>query len=178
MRFDALSASPFEQPYFAGQSVTPTSRNRLKVVGLFAGIGGIEEGFRQAGHQTQLLCESDPVARRVLQSRFSSSELHSDVRQLRSLPQCDILTAGFPCQDLSPVGRCAGIDGDKSGLIDSVFRLITPIKTAPTWLLLENVPFLLRLNKGKAIQRITDALEELGWNWAYRLVDTQAFGLP
>src|SRR5262245_22246651 len=75
-------------------------RARLVVVGLFAGIGGFEEGFRRSGHHTSSLCELDPDARRVLAQRFPGVELIDDIREMSSLPECDVVAAGFPCQDL------------------------------------------------------------------------------
>jgi DNA (cytosine-5)-methyltransferase 1 len=65
-----------------------------------------------------MLCELDPAARHVLRRRFLETEITQDVRALAALPPCDVLTAGFPCQDLSQVGRRKGISGPNSGLID------------------------------------------------------------
>jgi DNA (cytosine-5)-methyltransferase 1 len=148
----------------------------LTVAGLFAGIGGIEAGLHRAGHRTVLLCESAPAAQRVLRERFGDVALVGDVRELIGLPEVDLCTAGFPCQDLSQAGRTAGIRGDNSGLVTEVFRLLGA--SNPRWLLLENVPFMLQLNRGAAMRFLTRSLEELGFRWAYRVVDTRAFGLP
>lgn len=52
------------------------------------------------------------------------------------------------------------------------------MRRRPAWLLMENVPFMLSLDRGRAMTWLTDALAELGWTWAYRTVDTRAFGLP
>jgi len=150
----------------------------LLVTGIFAGIGGLETGFRRAGHIAVMLCESDPAARRVLSHHFPHVELTDNVRKLRQLPPCDVVTAGFPCQDLSQVGMRNGIGGKHSKLINHVISLLRDSKSPPTWLVLENVPFMLRLHRGAAIRKITRALERMGWAWAYRTVDTHAFGLP
>jgi DNA (cytosine-5)-methyltransferase 1 len=150
----------------------------MRAVGLFAGIGGIELGLEQAGWETELLCELDESAKRVLAARFPGVRLESDVRRLRSLPAVDLVAAGFPCQDLSQAGRTAGIDGTQSGLVDEVFRLIARRKRSPTWLLIENVPFMLHLDGGRAMAHLTETLEGLGFAWAYRVVDTRSFGLP
>jgi DNA (cytosine-5)-methyltransferase 1 len=152
--------------------------NRETVIGLFAGIGGIETGLHRAGYRTELLCEVDPDAQRVLKYHFPDVELVSDVRKLRSLPKVDIVAAGFPCQDLSQAGKTAGIAGRQSGLVGEVFRLLQYSETAPRWLLLENVPFMLQLQRGRAMHVLVSALEELGYMWAYRVVDARAFGLP
>ncbi len=150
----------------------------LRVAGLFAGIGGIERGLEQAGHESALLCEWDPSAKRVLVERFADVELSSDVSDLASLPDVDLVTAGFPCQDLSQAGRTAGIKGSRSGLVGHVFRLLDGADPPPRWLMLENVSFMLSLDKGRAMSWLTDELEQRGFTWTYRVVDSRAFGLP
>lgn len=149
----------------------------LSTFGLFAGIGGIELGLERAGHRTIGLCENDRSAQEVLRERFPSVPLSADVRELKRLPdETELVTAGFPCQDLSQAGRTQGIEGTQSGLIGEVFRLLK--KQRVPWLLLENVPFMLKLGGGAALDLIISALEDLSYKWAYRVVDTRAFGLP
>lgn len=150
----------------------------MNVVGLFSGIGGIEEGFRRAGLHSELLCECDPAARRVLRSRFPDVTLRKDIRDIKRLPSANVWAAGFPCQDLSQAGRMKGIGGPNSSLIGEVFRILAATKTKPEWLVFENVPFMLHLGRGHAMRVITTALEDNGYSWAYRVVDTMAFGLP
>lgn len=150
----------------------------MKTAGLFAGIGGIEEGLRRIGLRAKLLCEVDHDARLVLTSRFPGANLAADIRDLIRLPRVDLITAGFPCQDLSQVGSTKGINGKKSGLVREVFRLIAVRGCRPKWVLLENVPFMLRLQGGRAMHVITRFLEDCGYVWAYRVIDTRAFGLP
>src|SRR5436190_279239 len=84
------------------------------VVGLFAGIGGIEHGLHLAGFHSEMLCEIDAAAQRVLAHNFPGIPVVKDVRALRSLPNAEIVTAGFPCQDLSQAGKTAGIRGRHS----------------------------------------------------------------
>lgn len=153
------------------------------MVGLFAGVGGIESGLSGPGarHRTRWLCECDPGAVAVLKRRFGESgvELHDDVRTLSKKAwhrRCDLLVAGFPCQDLSPVGATAGIRGSRSGIVREVFRLLE--RRRVPLVLIENVPFMLRLEGGAAMHYLTKSLESLGYEWAYRVVDSRAFGLP
>jgi DNA (cytosine-5)-methyltransferase 1 len=153
-------------------------RSRFAVGGLFAGIGGFEEGFRRHGHYPGFLCESDPMARRILEHHFPGVPVVNDVRELQSVGDCAVITAGFPCQDLSQVGRTTGINGNNSGLVKEVFRLLECARDGVRWLILENVPFMLHLHKGAAIREITRTLDRLGWRWAYRTLDSRAFGLP
>jgi DNA (cytosine-5)-methyltransferase 1 len=149
----------------------------LTVAGLFAGIGGIELGLHEAGHTSQLLCEIDGPAQAVLRHNFTDIPLHPDVTTLRSLPRgVDMIAAGFPCQDISLAGTRAGLNGGRSGLIWEVFRLASKHETE--LLLLENVQHLLRLEKGENLRIVLDALEEMGYRWAYRVVDSRGFGLP
>ena len=150
----------------------------LTVAGLFAGIGGIEVGFHRAGHETELLCEIDPGASNVLRHRFPDVPLATDIRAIKGLPNVDIVAAGFPCQDLSQAGRTAGIGGTQSSLVGEVFRLLDSRKRGPKWLVLENVSFMLQLDRGRAMRYLADELEVRGYSWAYRVVDTRAFGLP
>lgn len=155
----------------------PVAGARFEVAGLFAGIGGIEKGLHVAGHRPVLLCENEHAASRVLQQRFPEIPLHADVTTLAGLPQgVSLLAAGFPCQDLSQAGKTAGIGGNRSGLVGEVFRILRGHRTP--WVFLENVPFMLQLGGGRAMDVIASALEELGYHWAYRVVDSRAFGLP
>lgn len=155
--------------------LTPKLRG-LRVVGLFSGIGGLELGLERAGHTTILTCEIEPGARAVLEQRLGH-RVHDDVCSMKTLPVgTDLVVGGFPCQDLSQAGRTAGITGARSGLVSEVFRLLKT-RDVP-WLVLENVPFMLQLGRGRALDVIVSAIEELGYHWAYRVVDSRAFGLP
>jgi DNA (cytosine-5)-methyltransferase 1 len=146
----------------------------MKTVGLFAGIGGFERGLGKAGHETSLLCEISEPARRVLEVRFPDIDQVADVTTLSSLPaDIQLLCAGFPCQDLSQAGLTAGITGKRSGLVGHVFRLLD--KHPVPWVVLENVSFMLHLNRGRALATLVTAFEERGYRWAYRVVNSLSF---
>ena len=130
-----------------------------------------------SGHVAELLVEIDEAANAVLEDHFPGIDKSKDVCQLKSLPRgIELIAAGFPCQDLSQAGNVAGIQGSRSGLVMEVFRLAKGARVP--WILLENVPFMLQLNGGEAIRHIVSELENLGYAWAYRKIDTRAFGLP
>ncbi|MFE9392955.1 DNA cytosine methyltransferase [Streptomyces sp. NPDC006784] len=153
------------------------SQNPLRVAGLFAGVGGLELGLKRAGLETSMLCEVWAPAQAVLTKQFPGIPLEPDVQHLKALPgDVDVVTAGFPCQDLSQAGRTAGIGGEQSGLVSHVFRLLK--KHHPRWLVLENVRNMLVLDKGKAMLHLVQELEALGYSWAYRLVDSRFTGVP
>jgi DNA (cytosine-5)-methyltransferase 1 len=149
----------------------------MNVAGLFAGIGGFELGLERGGCKTSLLCDVLPASEAVLRARFPSVEFRRDIRALRSLPgDVDVVTGGFPCQDLSQAGRTAGLSGARSGLIGEVFRLLGR-RRVPT-VIVENVPFMLQLGGGDAIRAIVAEFERRKYRWAYRVVDSFGFGVP
>jgi DNA (cytosine-5)-methyltransferase 1 len=146
------------------------------VAGLFAGIGGVETGLARSGLESELLCEWWEPARAVLADRLPDVTLAGDIRELRCLPKVDVVTAGFPCTDLSQAGRTRGIDGDASGLVGEVFRLLRR-RRAPV-VVLENVRNMLVLDGGRAMRYLVDEIESLGYRWAYRVVDSRFTGVP
>ena len=146
----------------------------MKVVGLFAGIGGLERGLAEAGHETNLLCEIWEPARAVLAARMPNIPCERDILDLKALPEgTELLVGGFPCQDLSQAGLTAGIGGAKSGLVGQVFRLLDQQRTP--WVVLENVSFMLQLDQGRAMRTLIEAFEERGYRWAYRVVNSLSF---
>jgi DNA (cytosine-5)-methyltransferase 1 len=148
-----------------------------RVAGLFAGIGGLERGLADAGHHAAMLCEVWEPARAVLAARFPDVPLEGDIAALASLPSdVDVVTAGFPCTDLSQAGRTAGIGGRQSGLVSHVFRLVD--RHEPRYLVLENVRNMLALDRGRAMHYLASELEGRGYRWAYRLVDSRFTGVP
>jgi DNA (cytosine-5)-methyltransferase 1 len=84
-----------------------------------------------------------------------------------------VLVGGFPCQDLSQAGLTAGIDGSRSGLVGEVFRLLDERRVS--WVVLENVSFMLQLDRGRAMRVLIEAFEERGYRWAYRVVNSLSF---
>lgn len=155
----------------------------MKVAGLFSGIGGLELPFHEAGSETALLCDVWDSSRRVLGEHFPGVPLFGDIRDLEKLPSdLNVLTAGFPCTDLSQAGRTAGISGKESGLVSYVFSLLhlaqKKRRKQVDWIVLENVRNMLVLDKGRAMHFLTSQLEELGFRWAYRLIDSRFSGVP
>jgi DNA (cytosine-5)-methyltransferase 1 len=149
----------------------------VSVVGLFAGIGGFELALSQAGFETGMLAEIDPVAQAVLKVRFPHAEIRSDVADVSDIPSdTTILTAGFPCQNLSMAGDKSGINGKKSNVVAKMFALIR--RSRVPIVVIENVYFMLHLGSGAAMKWLVGQFEKLGYHWAYRVLDTMGFGLP
>lgn len=152
-------------------------RSPVSVISLFSGIGGFEAGFEEQGFETVLSCEIEPTAQAVLKRRFPDVQLVADVASIDTLPEVNVVTAGFPCQNLSLVGNNSGINGRDTKIVFDLFNLIAR-SPAAEWLVLENVPFMLWQRGGEAIEFVTKQLTGLGYRWAYRVVDARAFGLP
>jgi DNA (cytosine-5)-methyltransferase 1 len=156
----------------------------LAVVSLFAGVGGIDLAAERAGARTVLACEIDKACRTVLGRRFPDATIHDDVRTLTAddlraagaVPARTVLTAGWPCQGNSVAGRRAGMDDARSGLWSEVRRLLADHR--PAWFVGENVPGLLSVNDGWDYATVVRDLAELGYGFAWRVLDAQHFGVP
>ena len=154
----------------------------MKAASLFSGIGGFELGLACSGFEPVLFCDILPTAQAVLAARFPGVAIAPDVTRLRRLPAgLTLVSAGFPCQDLSQAGKTAGLAGARSGLVGEVFRLLEDarVRARPVpWVVIENVAFMLQLSSGSAMRVIIEAFERMGYRWAWRVVDTYGFGLP
>jgi site-specific DNA-cytosine methylase len=144
---------------------------------LFAGIEGFGLGFRQAGFQTVWAVEKEPFCQAITRTHFPGTEIHSDVHDVgkHNLAAVDVLTAGFPCQDLSVAGKRAGLGGARSGLFWQAHRIIGELQ--PAWFVIENVPGLFSSNSGRDFAILLRGLDELGYGLAWRVFDSQFFGV-
>lgn len=149
----------------------------MEGVSLFSGIGGFELGLG-SDVRLRLLNELDSAAQSVLEARFPATPLIPDVESVsaRHAEGADLLFAGFPCQDVSIMGGQRGLGGEKSGLVRHVFRLAEAIR--PERILLENVQSIRFVHGGRVLSYLMFEAERLGYAWAYRILDSRAFGLP
>jgi DNA (cytosine-5)-methyltransferase 1 len=149
--------------------------NKLKVGSLFTGIGGFDLGFEQAGMEIDWQCEIDPYCQTVLINNFKKEIIH-DVREIGHARKIDVLCGGFPCQDISQAGQGKGLSGERSGLWYEFERIIGNIR--PRWVVIENVPRLLSINKGLDFFAIISSLEQFGYCVSWRILNSQFFGVP
>lgn len=148
----------------------------MKCLSLFAGIGGFDAACDRAGIEVCAQAEKDRHCLSVLSRHWPDVKRIDDVRRLkRRTFRPDLICGGFPCQDLSVAGRRAGLAGKRSGLWEEFARIIGLY--SPAWVLIENVPGLLSSNKGRDMGTILGRLGELGYGFAYRVLDSQWFGL-
>lgn len=136
----------------------------LNGLDLFSGIGGLSLAL-EPWVRTVAYCECDRYAQSVLLSRMWDGQIerapiYDDVRtlQARHLPEVDIITGGFPCQDISVAGHGVGLVGERSGLFFEIVRIIK--ETEPTFIFLENVPSI----RTRGGERVGKELASLGFD--------------
>ena len=150
----------------------------MRHLDLFAGIGGFRLAAEAAGMTCVGGCEIDKFARQCYVSHFPSPELAGDIRRWDGA-DCDVMTGGFPCQDISVAGSQKGLEGERSGLFYEFTRLLRLRR--PRWAVLENVPGLLISPKGyigRDMAAVLCEMGECGYGVAWRVLDSRYFGVP
>jgi DNA (cytosine-5)-methyltransferase 1 len=145
---------------------------------LFSGIGGIALALKP-WVRTVAYCERERHAQAVLLSRMRTGDLDEapiwdDVQTLRSdiFPRVDIISGGFPCQDISTAGSGAGMEGKRSGLVFELLRLVG--ECGPRFVFLENVPAL----AVRGLDRLLLELDALGYDARWTIVSAAEMGAP
>ncbi len=150
---------------------------------LFAGIGGFDVGFEKAGFVTSWQVEIDAVCREVLRDRFPHAKQFDNVQtclpQLQLLHgggKVDVIVGGFPCQDVSVMGKRAGLEGKRTSLFFNAMDIVEALK--PKYIVLENVVGLISSNDGRDLQAVIETLAECGYVGFWRVLDSRYFGVP
>lgn len=144
----------------------------LTVLDLFSGIGGISLGLEATGgFRTICFCEIEPFPRAVLAKHWPGVPIHDDVRTLTGVT-AEVITAGFPCQDLSFAGYGAGLGGERSGLWREVERLVGEVR--PRYVIVENVSALLVRGMGTVL----GDLARIGYDAEWSIVSACSVGAP
>ena len=153
------------------QSTKPT------IGSLFAGIGGFDIGFEAAGFQTAWQVEINDTCRAVLADRFPHAKQYIDVRTcLPDLSPVDVIVGGFPCQDVSTMGKRQGLAGKRTGLFFNAMHIVATLR--PRWIVLENVTGLISSNHGEDLQTVIQTLAQCGYVGYWRVLDSRYFGIP
>ena len=149
----------------------------MKHASFFSGVGGLDLGFERAGIHTVSVSEIDPYACAVLAERFPDAPNLGSITEVdaNDIPEADIWSGGFPCQDLSVAGKRAGFAGKRSSLAFTFLDLVE--QRRPRWLVLENVPGLFSSNKGADFGRLLYEMEQLGYGVSWRTLDARYFGV-
>lgn len=155
--------------------------SKFKVLDLFSGIGGFSLGLeRTGGFETVAFCEIEPYCRRVLAKHWPKVPCYEDIRILTAVQlrrdgiNPDVVTGGFPCQDISTAGKQAGITGERSGLWSELCRLIGELR--PRYAILENVSALISGNHGQWFGKVLGDLAEVGFDAEWHCISASAIG--
>lgn len=146
---------------------------------MFAGIGGIDLGFQQAGFKIGWANEIDKYACRTYRMNFGeNSIIEKDIQEVQpdDLGVVDVITAGFPCQAFSSVGLKKGFEDPRGNLFFETARIISRLK--PQAVLFENVSNLVKHDGGNTFQVICNTLTELGYYYAYKVMNASDYGIP
>ena len=154
---------------------------------LFSGCGGFDLGFAQVGFDLRWQVEIDAGCLAILTRHWPTVRKVRDIHAVAYgrarnrrrhglvLEPVDVIVSGFPCQDLSIAGQRAGLSGSRSGLFFALLRVVRVLK--PTAVVIENVPGLFSLAQGRDFARVLDGLDDCGYVGAWRVLDSQYFGV-
>lgn len=155
----------------------------MKFLDLFAGIGGFRIGMESAGHECIGFCEVDKFARasyKAIHDTKGEIELHDITTvsddTIRGIGHVDVICGGFPCQAFSIAGARRGFEDTRGTLFFEIARFASILK--PRYLFLENVKGLLNHDKGNTFEVILSALDELGYDVEWQVLNSKNFGVP
>ena len=153
--------------------------SKFKIGSMFAGIGGIDLAFRQAEFEVVWANEIDKDTCKTYRHNFSNTVLvEDDIRNINaeSIPDFDVLTAGFPCQSFSVCGSKKGFDDERGNLFFEIMRIAD--KKKPEIIFLENVANLTEHDDGKTFNRIHNELSARDYTIRYIIADACNYGIP
>ena len=158
-------------------------QEKLRVLDLFSGIGGFSLGLeRTGGFETVAFCEIDTDAQKVLTKHWPEVPCYEDVTRLtgdileRDGISVDVITGGFPCQDISASGTGEGLAGARSGLWSEIARLIGELR--PRIAIMENSPNLLSGSNGEWFGKVLGGLAEIGYDAEWDVIGASDVGAP
>lgn len=151
----------------------------LRIGSLFTGIGGIDIGFCQAGHKIVFANEIDKDSCITYRNNFHSNILiEGDIRsiEVETIPDIDVLTAGFPCQPFSVMGYRRGFKDPRGNVFFEIARIIDNKK--PRIVFLENVRNLIYHDRGKSFSVVYSTLAQFGYAVRYKIVNANEMNVP
>lgn len=153
----------------------------MKFIDLFAGLGGFHKALHQLGHDCVYASELNPTLREIYKTNWGI-EPTGDIRKivdqnLESIPEHDVLCAGFPCQPFSRAGNQAGMaDKERGILFDEIVKILTYRK--PKYFILENVPFIRQHDNEATWKYMHGELTKLGYAVDHEVFSPHHFGIP
>lgn len=137
----------------------------LRLLDTFAGIGGFSYAAERlvGGFETVAFVEREPFCQQVLAKHWPDVPIHDDIQSFQPTPgMADVITGGFPCQDISKAGKIAGIaPGTRSGLFFDLMRVIRVVQ--PRFVVLENVAAIRKSQLGTVLGELAAAGFDVEW---------------
>ena len=151
---------------------------KLTVISLFAGAGGLDLGFIQAGHQIVWANDHDPDSVETYKANIDKHIVLGDIGDFdpRTTPSTDVLIGGLPCQGFS-LANINKIDNDARNDLHAQFARFLFAKR-PKYFMMENVRGMLSLDGGKAFKEILSSLDKAGYATEHKLINAADFGVP
>ena len=147
-------------------------QSKLTHGSLFSGIGGFELGAEMAGIDTLWNCEIEKFQGEILKNKFPHAERYTDITKTTGLRYVDIISGGFPCQDISVAGKREGIKGKRSGLWSEMYRIVREVR--PKYVIIENSPALVI----SGFEQVLCDLSKSGYDAEWQCISNYAFGYP
>ena len=150
----------------------------MRVVSLFSGCGGMDLGFIWAGYKIIWANDIDPSACETYRLNIGNHIIEDDIANvnLSTIPECDVILGGFPCQDFSMIWKRGGIETDRGNLYQYFVKAVN--LKQPSLFVAENVRGLLTANKGKAIEQIIKDFKSCGYNVYPDIYNFADYGTP
>ena len=149
----------------------------MKYLSVCAGIEAATQGWHHLGWEPVAFSEIEPFPSAVLQHHYPNVPNWGDMTQYKTWPDAtiDVLVGGTPCQSFSVAGLRKGLEDPRGNLMLTFLGIADRYR--PKWIVWENVPGVLSSNGGRDFGTFLAALGELGYGWAYRVLDAQWFGV-
>lgn len=150
----------------------------MKIVSLFSGAGGLDLGLIHAGHEIVWANDFDADAVATYKHNIGDHIVLADISAIDSatIPDCDVVIGGFPCQGFSQANRLRFEDDDRNKLYLEFLRVVRDKR--PAYFLAENVRGILSLAGGKAIEKIEADFAAAGYRVQIKLFNVADFGVP
>ncbi|KAJ3413170.1 hypothetical protein HDV05_008373 [Chytridiales sp. JEL 0842] len=146
---------------------------RFSYIELFAGIGGFRLALDPLGGSSVFASEISQSTKETYAANFGSDCLEGDITEIETLPEHDILTAGFPCQSFCKAGDRKGLYDARGELFFEVVRVLH--NNRPKAFILENVANLVTMDDGAVFTIIKYHLEEAGYHIHYKIIDASLY---
>ena len=159
------------------KTIAKTIANKLKFIDLFCGIGGFHTALKRVNAECVFACDIDNKCREVYYKNYNIKP-EGDITKINidSIPQFDILCGGFPCQSFSNSGNKKGFNDKRGQLFEYILKIA--IVKKPSFMFLENVKHIKKMDNGNIFKHIINRIEQSGYNVQTIELSPHQLGIP